>query len=199
MTKRSLGLVASMLAVPLEAHAHGDASWAHGVVDGARIFAGSIQYLLPVLAAALVARRGSRASLRNDVLSLAGGVTLGMFGGYVVTDALTVVVVARIQLILLGLIVLTDLRLPATIISPLCILAGALVGLEHGVTPLGDPVAESKPTLGFLLSAAAVFTAAGLVSQRFRTGWQRIAIRVVGSWLAAIGVIYVAFLIKQVR
>ena len=199
MTKRSLGLVASLLAVPLEAHAHDDASWAHGVVDGARVFAGSLQYLLPVLAAALIARRGSHASLRNDALSLIGGVTLGMFSSYVVTDALTVVILSRIQLILLGLIVLTDLRLPAAIISPLCILAGALVGLEHGVTPLGDPLAEPKLTLGFALSAAAVFTAAGLVSQRFRTGWQRIAIRVVGSWLAAIGAIYVAFLIKQVR
>jgi biotin transporter BioY len=60
-------------------------------------------------------------------------------------------------------------------------------------------VAEPEPTLGFLISAAAVFTAAGLISHRFRTGWQRIAIRIVGSWLAAIGVIYVAFLLKQVR
>ena len=144
MTNRSLGPVALLLAVPLEVHAHDDASWAHGVVDGARIFAGSLQYLLPVLAAALIARRASHASLRNDALSLIGGVTLGMFSSYVVTDALSVVVVARIQLILLGLIVLTDLRLPAAIISPLCILAGALVGLEHGVTPLGDPVAEPK-------------------------------------------------------
>jgi hypothetical protein len=199
MTKRSLGLAASLLAVPLQAHAHGDASWAHGVVDGARVFAGSLQYLLPILAAALIARRGSHAGLRNDALSLVGGVTLGMFSASVVTDAFTVVLLTRIQLILLGLIVLTDLRLPAAIISPLCILAGALVGLEHGVTPLGDPVAEPKLTLGFALSATAVFTAVGLVSQRFRTGWQRIAIRVVGSWLAAIGAIYVAFLIKQIR
>jgi len=199
MTKRSLGLVASMLAAPLEAHAHGDASWAHGVVDGARVFASSLQYLFPVLAAALIARRASRASLRNDALSLIGGITLGMLGSYAVTDALAVVFAARIQLILLGLIVLTDLRLPAAIISPLFILAGALVGLEHGVTPLGDPVAEPKLTLGFALSSAAVFTAVGLISQRFRTGWQRIAIRVVGSWLAAIGAIYVASLIKQIR
>jgi hypothetical protein len=98
MTKRSLGLVASMLAVPLEAHAHGDASWTHGVADGARAFAGSLQYLFPVLAAALIARRGSQASLRNDAFSIVGGISLGMFGGYVVTDALTVVVLARIQL-----------------------------------------------------------------------------------------------------
>ena len=120
MTKRSLGLLISMLALPLEAHAHAGASWAHGVVDGARAFAGSLQYLLPVLAAALIARRGSRASLRNDVWWLIGGLTLGMFGSYLASDALTVVIVARIQLILLGLIVLTDLRLPGTIISPLC-------------------------------------------------------------------------------
>lgn len=199
MTKRSLGLVASMLAVPLEAHAHGDAGWAHAAVDGARVFASSLQYLLPVLAAALIARRGSHASLRNDALSLVGGIVLGMFGGYVVTDALTVVVIARIELILLGLIVLIDLRLPAVLVSLLSILAGGLVGLEHGVTPLGDPVAEPKPTLGFLLSAAAVFTAIGLISHRFRTGWQRIAIRVVGSWLAAIGAIYLAFLMSGAR
>jgi hypothetical protein len=182
MTKRSLGLVASMLAVPLEAHAHGDASWSHGVADGARVFAGSLQYLLPVLAAALIARRGSHASLRNDAFSIVGGISLGMFGGYVVTDALTVVVLARIQLV-----------------SLLSILAGGLVGLEHGVTPSGDPLAGPQLALGFLLSAAAVFTVTGLISHRFRTGWQRIAIRVVGSWLAAIGAIYVAFLIKQVR
>jgi hypothetical protein len=199
MTKRSLGLVASMLGIPLETHAHGDASWAHAVVDGARLFAGSLQYLLPVVAAALIARRGSRASLRNDVLSLVAGVTLGMFGGHLVTDALSVVVVARIQLILLGLIVLIDLRLPVVIVSLLCILTGALVGLEHGVTPLGDPAAEPALTIGFLLIAAAAFAAGGLVSQRFRTGWQHIAIRIIGSWLAAIGAIYVACLIKQIR
>ena len=199
MTKRALGLVASTLVLPLEAHAHADAGWTHGVVDGVRVFAGSIQYLFPVLAAALIARRGSGADLRNDLLSLIAGVTLGMFGGYVVTDALTVVVVARIQLILLGLIVLTDLRMSATLASLLTLLVSGVVGLEHGVTPSGDPWNQPAPALGFLLAAAGLFAAAGLVSQRFPTGWQRIAIRVVGSWLAAIGAIYVAFLIEQIR
>jgi hypothetical protein len=199
MTKRGLGLVASMLVLPLEARAHVDAGWTHGVVDGVRAFAGSIQYLFPVLAAALIARRGSGASLRNDLLSLIAGVALGMFGGCVATDALSVVVVARIQLILLGLIVLSDLRLPTALVSFLCLLAGGVVGLEHGVTPSGDPWNQPAPALGFLLTASAAFTAGGLVSQRFRTGWQRIAIRVVGSWLATIGAIHLAFLIAQIR
>ena len=199
MTGRALGLAASVLAVPLEAHAHGDAGWAHGVVDGARAFAGSLQHLLPVLAVALVARRRSRASVRNDVLSIVGGVSLGMFCSYLVSDALAVVVLARAQLVLLGLIALSNLQLSAALVSLLCIAAAGAVGLEYGVTPSGDPLARPAPALGFLLAAAAAFGAVALAAQHFQTGWQRIAIRVLGSWIAATGMIYLAFLIVQFR
>jgi hypothetical protein len=41
-----------------------------------------------------------------------------------------------------------------------------------------------------------VLSAAGLFPEPYREGWQRIAIRVAGSWIAAIALMAVAFLFR---
>jgi hydrogenase/urease accessory protein HupE len=179
-------------------HAHGDAGLAHGVADGVSVFFGSLQYLLPIIGAALVASRDSKTNVIGALLAVLAGMLLGTIGRYVVSDALSIVLLARSYLILLGLIVTIDMRLPTNVTLAICFLAGALVGLEYGITPLGDPKAEPGPVSAFMLSAALVFSVVAFSLMRYRSGWQRIAIRVAGSWIAAIGTIYGAFLLKQV-
>jgi hypothetical protein len=195
MRCRAIGFGA--LALPLAAHAHADEGFGHGLIDGVLLFIGSLQYLLPVLAAALVARSGPRAIVRDGALSLACGIALGTLGGHVLDAPLAVAMLTRAQLVALGLIVLADLRVPTPAVNALCGLTGALVGLERGATPPGDVLADAALTIGSLLAAVALFSAVGLASRCFRTGWQRIAVRVAGSWLAAIGAIHLALLIRH--
>lgn len=184
--------------LPLTAHAHANAGWAHGLLDGAAVFVGTVEYLLPVLAAALLSSRET-ASIRCSVCYIAAGLLLGMFCAYAASDIIVVALIAQIYLSLLGLLVLLELRLPVVIVTLLRFLAGGMVGLELGNSTAGAPLSEPALTLGFIVTAAGMYTATGLIASHVRTGWQRIAIRIVGSWIVAIAVIYIAYLIRQFR
>ena len=119
---------------------------------------------------------------------------------WVIASGVVIIValLAQIYLSLLALMVLLDLHPPARIVNLFRLLAGGLVGLQFGISPIGSPLSEPALTLGFLLSAVSLYSAAGFFAMRSRADWQRIAIRIAGSWIVAIAVIYIAYLIKRI-
>jgi hypothetical protein len=161
------------------------------------VFTGTIEYLLPVLAAALLSAREPQ-SIRYGIAYIVAGLLAGMITAYATTGIIIVALLAQIYLSLLGLMVLLDLHPPARIVNLFRFLAGGLVGLQFGISPIGSPLSEPALTLGFLLSAVSLYTVAGFFSMRSRADWQRIAIRIAGSWIVAIAVIYIAYLIKRI-
>lgn len=185
--------------LPLTAHAHANAGWAHSVLDGAMVFGLTIEYLLPVLAAALLPSRVPRQAVGYGVGYLVTGLLLGMVAAYAARDVIVVSLLAQSYLSLLGLVVLLDLRLPLRIVCLLRFLAGGLVGLQFGVSPMGDPLSAPTLTLGFIAAAVSIYTMAALLASYCRVGWQRIAMRIAGSWIVAIAVIYLAYLVRQLR
>jgi urease accessory protein len=201
-TPRSLQIAAlCLVAVPLTVHAHGDGvDWLHGVEDGAMLFATSVQYLLPVLAAALLTSDEQRRYFHYSAFApLAVGILAGIVGNYLLEEMPFNVAVARSYLVFLGLLIVLDARFREGIVALLSLIAGLLVGSEYGLFPLGGSLASVAPTLGFLAAAALLYTVVDLLTHRYRSGWQRIAIRVAGSWIAAIALIYIAFVVKKMQ
>jgi hypothetical protein len=189
-----LGLGA--LVVAPAAFAHADAGWFHRLTDGLSLFAMSVQYLLPVLSVALLAGRQRRPRIAFLAGALALGLLIGLFGVPWRADHSTLVVLARGYLVVLGLLVLADMRLDGVFTGTLCLLAGGLIGLERPAGSIADPLTVLLPNAGFVAAAVVLFVLAGLLSHRCRVGWKGIAVRVAGSWIAAIALLDLAFLIR---
>jgi urease accessory protein len=152
--------------------------------------------LVPILALALYAGlRGARAGrLALFVLPLSwmlGGL-LGLRLGSAATAA---VQVPALSFILLGLLVAADVNLPDGAVAAL---AGGL-GLVHGFLN-GPAMAGNGPgALGLLGIAIVAFVLVALTSAlvaSLQAPWTRIAVRVAGSWIAAIGLLLLGWVFR---
>lgn len=91
------------------------------------------------------------------------------------------------SLFVLGSLVAAALRPPVWLVGFLAVLFGASHGLENGID-----LAEALSVLSVLGVLAAGLVAAAPVAAlvvSLCAGWQRVAVRVAGSWIAAIGLI----------
>jgi len=172
---------------PSAAEAHLPATGLGPVYDGLLHFVKTPEDLVPALALALLAGlrgpgHGRRALFVLPAAWLGGGV-LGLAVHSGVSPVLT-----AISFVLLGSLVAADVRLPLGAMTGLA----ALLGLGHGYlngTAMAQP---GTGTLGLLGMAVAVFTLVALVSSLvvpLRETWSRVAVRVAGSWIAAIGLL----------
>lgn len=199
ITSRRVTLITTLGAVVFSpsALAHEESGWLHGLTGGAALFASSVQYLLPVVTVALLAGHHGRPPVVLQATTLTLGLLIGLSGLLAPGDPLSLALFARGHLIVLGLLMLADMRLHAVLIVTLCLLTGGVTGLELKVTSIANPWAELLPSVGFVTTAVFIFLIVGLVSNTYRAGWQCIAIRVAGSWIAAIAAIDIAFMIGR--
>jgi hydrogenase/urease accessory protein HupE len=98
-------------------------------------------------------------------------------------------ILAALWFLLLGGLVAADARLSLLSMTAL----GALLGLVHGYfNGAGIPEQSSSPLIAVVGIVAAVFVLIALAAAfaiRLQTHWARIAVRVVGSWIAASGLL----------
>ena len=186
--RRSIARFAALLALaPVPASAHLVSTGFGPVIDGAWHFALSPEQFLPMAALALLAGlRGPvharrvmfilpvawlAAVLANAALP-AGWGTIAMAGAFLLTGGLLA----------------ADIKLSPTVIAALAVLLGALSG--------GAYAADDTSLLGALGAAATIFVLLALVSSAvlsLRGGWGVIAVRVLGSWTAATGLLLVGW------
>jgi len=177
--------------------AHGGADWLHGAMDGAFLFFTALEFLLPVFLVSLLPGRNISRSVSLRAAALWIGLLVGLWVLPVPADLVTVGLYARVYLIALGLLILLDLRLPAGLVLMLILATGALTGLEARNAVVNSSAAGLALPFGFVLSAICLYLPAALVASHYAEGWQRIAMRVVASWIAAIAAVDIAFMIDR--
>lgn len=182
------------LVISARADAHLVTTGLGPVYDGIGHLLLSPEDLVPIVALALYAGlRGARAGrLALLVLPLAW-ILGGLLGLRVSSPPLAPV--PAISFLLLGVLVAADTTLPDGAVAAL---AGA-VGLVHGFLN-GPALAGSGPGAPGLLGIAAVaFVVVALASAlvvSLRAPWARIAVRVAGSWIAAVGLLLLGWSLR---
>jgi urease accessory protein len=151
-----------------------------------------LEFLLPSIALALFAgQQGRKAALLTlgiFPLALASGAVLAL----IVPLPIWVAAVNLAIIPLLGLAVASGFSCPSAVTALLVTGVGLLHGLANGAEVTG-PMSPSRFIPG--LAAAATLVLAygiGLVRSLEKT-WTRVAVRVVGSWIAAAGIMVCAF------
>ena len=94
---------------------------------------------------------------------------------------------AAVSLIALGALVAADLKLSAWGVSALAILLGAVHGLDNGVAL--RPTAGWLGLLGIVIGLFVMVAITTAIVISVKQPWARIAVRVLGSWIVATGII----------
>jgi len=196
MRRAAQALAALLAAIGCSsARAHLETTGMGPVYDGLMHFLTSPEDLVSALALALLAGLRGVAHGRRAVFVLPAAWLVGCLGGLNAAASATGALGTAFALLVLGALVVADVKLSLWALSALA----ALLGLVHGYlngSGMGVSVASIGAALGV---AAAVFVLVVLVAAfvaTLRAQWARIAVRVGGSWIAASGLLMLGWSVR---
>ena len=170
------------------AEAHLNSTGMGPIYDGLMHFLMSPEDLIPALALALLAglrgaAYGRRASFMLPVAWLAGS----LFG---LTTAATTgsAIFSSLWFVLLGGLVIADAKVSLSAMTALATLLGFVHGYLNG-TGMGQSGFALAAVLGLSSAVFVLIVLAAAFVVQLRAQWARIAVRVVGSWIAASGLL----------
>jgi hydrogenase/urease accessory protein HupE len=192
----ALGVVAvASLFLPRAAHAHQVSTGVGPFYDGVVHFFVSFEEVLPVLALALLAglqgRRHGRWLIALLPVSWLAGAALGLAGSSRLTASLPVLAL----LILPGALAAWNRALAVGFVAVLAAGFGILAGYSNGVA-MGAAGAGMFGVLGAGCAVFAVTTLVTAMVASLRAAWMRIVARVAGSWLAALGMLAIGWMLR---
>jgi len=174
------------------------------VYDGITHFALSPDDILPAVALALFAGLrgplpGRRAMFMLPAAWLSGGLTSVYLISWQSFSAPWVAGILAATFLVFGLLVASDLKLPPAAVVALALALGVIHGFVNGVAMTQDGATTSVATLQLLGIAATLFILVALVSAAvisLRWDWTRIVVRVAGSWIAAMGLLWLGWSLR---
>ncbi len=148
----------------------------------------ALEHLLPILAFSLLAGQHGPGHARRVLLLFGAGLLVGASMAPCAEPIPFVVEGNQLSIVVLGLLVAAAVGLPLAFL-----MAAALVlGLSHGyqnAVGLSPSVAVSLFIPGVVLSGLSLLAVVAAVAVSLKAPWQRVAVRVAGSWIAAIGIL----------
>lgn len=173
---------------PAAAEAHLVTTGLGPIYDGISHVLMSPDDLVPILAMAMLAGQNGPAAGRRTLFALTGAWLAGGLAGFYAATTAVPGTVALVSFLVLGGLTAADRRLSPQVIT----LLAAVVGLMHGWLNGAGIAATGREATGLIGIAGAVFVLVALAAAlvvSLRQPWTRIAVRVAGSWVAAIGLL----------
>jgi hydrogenase/urease accessory protein HupE len=151
--------------------------------------------LIPIVAMALLAGLNGPVAGRLTLFALTGAWLTGGIAGYLAGQSLLPGALVCASFLVVGGLTSLDLRLPSSAVMALAVIIGALHGWLNGAV-----IAEAqREALGLAGICSAIFVLVAIVSAGvivLHSGWMRIAVRVAGSWVAAIGLLMLGWSLR---
>lgn len=193
MTRRLAACAAAAaLLAPSAAHAHLVTTGLGPVYDGVSHLFVSFDDLLPVVAMALLGGLNGPVAGRRALFVLPAAWLLGGAAGFFAGLAPPSAGVAAASFLVLGVLTAVDRRLPASAVAALA----AALGLAHGFLNGASLAASGREATGLFGIAGAIFLLVALLAAlvvSLRRPGARIAVRVAGSWIAAMGLLFLGW------
>lgn len=194
--RRALACASTLVAglTPQLAHAHLVSTGLGPVYDGILHFALTPEFVLPVLAIAMLTGLRGRAHVRLALVAL----PLAWLVAGIVTDATAIAVpdaLAWLPLLVAGGLVTLDLRLSPLATTVIATLLGIALGSSNGAA-LAQAGAGVRGVLGSTAAVFVIVTLGAATVTAWQTGWLRIAWRAAGSWIAAGGLLLLGWTLR---
>jgi hydrogenase/urease accessory protein HupE len=181
--------------VPATAHAHLVTTGLGPFYDGVSHFLLTPEDLVPSLALALLAgQRGSRAG-RLALFALPGAWLAGGLVGLALPAIGTAAALAAVSFLALGGLVAAEARLRPGWVATLAV----AVGLLHGASNGAAMAAVRAGVLGLVGVVATLFVLVALAAATvvaIHAPWARVAVRVAGSWIVAVGLLLLGWALR---
>ncbi len=184
----------ALLLWPAHAQAHLVTTGLGPVYDGIVHLASSPEDLLPVLALALFAGLRGAGAGRKALFALPVAWLTGGFLGLLVKWAPAFPIQA-ISFLLLGALVAADLRLQPAAVVTLAVSLGLVHGFLNGAA-MGQAGAVALGLVGIIATIFVLVALVAAVVVSLRRPWTRIAVRVAGSWIAAMGLLLLGWSLR---
>jgi hydrogenase/urease accessory protein HupE len=190
-------VLAVLLLTPSVADAHLVTTGLGPFYDGAMHLAFSPEDLLGLVAVALLAGLCGPKAGRWTVAIVPVSWLIGATVGLQVPEVPPLPALGIVSLVVLGLLVALDLKLPDWSIATLGALFGLMHGLFNGVALSASPD-RGLNLLGILTTVFVLLLLASAAVVSLRSPWTRVAVRVVGSWVVAVGMLMLGWLFRGV-
>lgn len=188
-------VLAVLVLAPSVAQAHLVNTGLGPFYDGAMHLALSPDDLLGLFAAALLAGlRGPQAG-RWTLAILPVAWLVGAMAGLLVPGVPELPGLSILSFVALGFLVALDVKLPAWGVSTLAGLFGLMHGLFNGVA-LYETDAGMLNVLGIVTTAFILVLLVSAAVVSLRPAWTRVAVRVAGSWVVAVGMLMFGWLFR---
>ena len=177
------------------AHAHLMTTGLGPVYDGISHLFLTFDDLLPVVAMALLAGLNGPATGRRALFILPAAWLAGGAAGHLTGIAPFPAGVTSLSLLALGILTAADLKLVPAAVTALAV----TLGMVHGWLNGAAIALAGREATGLFGIAGAVFLLVALVSAlvvSLRRPGARIAVRVAGSWIAAIGLLLLGWTLR---
>jgi hydrogenase/urease accessory protein HupE len=188
--------VVALALCPARADAHLNSTGMGPVYDGMLHFVLSPEDLIPVLALALLAGLRGATHGRRTLFALPIAWLLGGLIGVMASAANDSALFSSFWFVALGALLAADAKLSLPVLTALAALLGLIHGYLNGAG-MGPPDTAVVALVG-LVSAVFVLVALAAASVvRLRAQWARIAVRVAGSWVVAIGLLMLGWSVRR--
>ena len=185
-----LGVMGVLFLLPAAAFAHLVTTGMGPVYDGIGHLLLTPEDLVPVIALSLYCgMRGARAG-RYAMFMLPLAWLLGGLVGLNLDLDVTIPVPA-LSFLLLGGLIAADAKLPDQLIGPMTVMIGLLHGVLNGLVLKSGPGGPALLGIMGALFVLVALTSAFVVS--LERSWTRIVVRVMGSWVAASGMLMIGW------
>lgn len=189
---RVIGLALALCAP--QAHAHLVETGLGPVYDGIAHFALTAEDLIPALALALLAGLRGHDHARHAIVVLP---LAWLIGGLLGTSLVMPPSAAPswLPLFMLGGLVAADLRLPRNATTLLAAALGLFLGVANGAA-MAQAGAGIRGVIGIVGAVFVITTLVAASAVAWQQGWQRIAWRAAGSWIAASGLLLLGWSVR---
>lgn len=180
---------------PARAEAHLVTTGLGPIYDGITHVLVSPDDLVPIVAMALLAGMNGPIAGRRTLFVLTGAWLVGGLLGLVAGQAPVPGYVTAVSFLVLGGLAALDRRLSPLAVATLAVAVGLVHGWLNGVGIAED----QREAIGLVGIAATTFVLAALVSAlavAIRAPWARVALRVAGSWVVAIGLLLLGWSLR---